>query len=479
VQSFKRQLRGVFAAFLGIVALYPTLGDPGAAYALPANPGDTCVPQPVTAADAELLGTLRLLDVATVGLESRISMQSPSVRNPDPKCDGQYIQVPLVFRWDVLGRPTGSTAALTTTSTTTARLVPDAAGDWQVQFTACPNGCRVTGTTLTVPPQRRSITFSSTAGIEGRMSQDFLDSSLRFFLVDSRIQISHTGAGQNISGTPYTVKFFPLTQLFQKRCLVPDPASNCDELEDKMTSSVTLHTITPSLSSFIDFGPTAEKFKAPSFIVLPVEPHEHDIPLWKRGVFLGLQTIAGGFIQSVDIDRVRLLANDIHLDFKSGADKWQGTIDGGSLNLQMAFDSEHPSIRCEAHYTKRVGFIFSVDSGWADEMCPDYDLSQMDMTIHFFPAVVNDTLVLNDATVDVHLTPGDVTSDLYDYFFDVSAEQQTNIANKVRARLVETGNREKLGDVLLELLKHRFPDLVRVHSSQIVGSDWVVRYDNQ
>jgi hypothetical protein len=29
----------------------------------------------------------------------------------------------------------------------------------------------------------------------------------------------------------------------------------------------------------------------------------------------------------------------------------------------------------------------------------------------------------------------------------------------------------------MKVLQHRLPDLVRVRSSQIVGSDWVVRYE--
>jgi hypothetical protein len=70
-----------------------------------------------------------------VGYDTRLSMQTPSVRIPDPKCDGQYLGVPLVFRWEVLSRPSGSAAVLSQTTTTTAHLTPDVAGDWQVVFT--------------------------------------------------------------------------------------------------------------------------------------------------------------------------------------------------------------------------------------------------------------------------------------------------------------------------------------------------------
>jgi hypothetical protein len=31
--------------------------------------------------------------------------------------------------------------------------------------------------------------------------------------------------------------------------------------------------------------------------------------------------------------------------------------------------------------------------------------------------------------------------------------------------------------VLTRVVQHKFPDLVRVRSSQIVDTDWVIRYD--
>jgi hypothetical protein len=474
VNLFHRASRAIVAAFLTIGVLLGSNG-PRAAHALPIDPTDTCLPQPVTTADAELLGTLRLLDAAVVGYDTRISMQAPSVRIPDPKCDGRYITVPLVYSWDVLSRPAGSTALVTQTTTLIAHLTPDIAGDWQIAFTACPAGCKVTGTTITIGPLRRTINFSSTVGIEGRLSSDFFNGTLNLFLNDSRVQISNTGSGGFVSGTPYDVTSYPLTAQYQRHCLdVPDPPADCDEMLESMISHATVHTITPSFSSFIDFGPTAEAQGAPAFILLPVEPHEHDVPTWKRAVFVGLQSLFLG--TSIDIDRARLLANNIHLDLKN-LNMWDGTIGGGSLNLQLKFDSDHPTIKCEAHYTQRIGFIFSASSGWADELCPDYDLSQMEMTIHVFPTVVNDAITVGGITVEVQLTPQGLQSDLIDYFTDVSAEQEIKIAEKVRNRLIEPENKARLGAVLMKVLQHRFPDLVRVQSSQLSGSDWVVRYE--
>jgi hypothetical protein len=399
-------------------------------------------------------------------------MQAPSVRLPNPKCDGEYLQVPLIYRWDVTARPAGSTAALTQTTSLVARLTPDVGGAWQVAFTACPAGCRVTGTTITIPPLRQTIDINASVGVEGHLNSDFLDSSLKLTLIDSRIQVSHTGVGNHVTGTPYQVESYPLTGLFLKKCTgVPDPPADCDALLESMISRVTFHTITPSFSSFIDFGPTAENQGAPAFILLPVEPYEHEVPTWKRAALMAFQPISG-----IDIDRVRLLANDIHLDLKDTG-KWEASVAGGSVNIKMSFDSEHPTIKCEAHFTHRVGYVFSVDSGWSDELCPDYDLGQMDMAIRLFPAVQNDVLTVANAQVDVQLKPQGLQSDLIDLFLDVSSVQQVRIADKVRARLIEPDNRTRLGQVLTKVVQHKFPDLGRIRSSQILDTDWVIRYD--
>jgi len=187
-------------------------------------------------------------------------------------------------------------------------------------------------------------------------------------------------------------------------------------------------------------------------------------------VIAGLRRVSG-----LDVDRARLYANNINLDLGKIA-RWESDVSGGSVNIKMSFESAHPTIKCEAHFTHRIGFIFTVDSGWSDELCPDYDLGQMDMTIHLYPAVQGDTLTLSNATVDVQLEPTGLQSDLIDFFFDVSDEQEVSIADKVRNRLVTPENRAKLGQVLFKVLQHRFSDLDKVLSSRINDTDWVIRY---
>jgi hypothetical protein len=464
--------RGLAAAFLGIAVLVSP------ASAVPQDPIEECFPQPVAGTDAILNGTLRLMEPAIVGYDSRISMSGASLQLPDPKCDGQFITVPLTFRWDILTRPAGSTGQLASSTSLTTRLKPDVAGSWQVAFTACPNGCR-TVNNITVPAIRRTISFTSTLGIEGRLNSDFVDSTAKLFLGDSRIQISQTGDGTSVAGTPYTVEYYPGGGTYEKQCLVPEPPDHCDELLESIIERVEFRTITPTFSSYFDFGPTAELLGAPAFITLPVEVTEQDIPTAARAAMLAVQGF--GALTSIDIDRVRLLVNNVHIDL-GDIDRWEASVGGGSVNLKLAMESAHPTIKCEAHYTKRVGFIFNVNSGWADNLCPDYDLSKMELTLRLFPIVQQESLIqntinLSNVHVELLLEPAGLQSELIDVFTNASNVQEVKIAEKIRAKLIEANTRAALGKVLLEVVKHKFPDMKRIRSSQIVGSEWIVRYD--
>src|SRR5262245_2935341 len=117
----RRRLRNGVAAVatVGLLVGYSSgLGAP-AAYALPGGGGGGggdsdpvgCLPDPsVTVNDAVLNGTLHLLDGPLVGFDTRIRMDNASLQLPDPKCDGEFINVPLVplnFAWSVSGRPSG------------------------------------------------------------------------------------------------------------------------------------------------------------------------------------------------------------------------------------------------------------------------------------------------------------------------------------------------------------------------------------
>jgi hypothetical protein len=62
-------------------------------------------------------------------------------------------------------------------------------------------------------------------------------------------------------------------------------------------------------------------------------------------------------------------------------------------------------------------------------------------------------------------------------FTNASNVQEVKIAEKIRTKLIEPDTRAALGKVLLAVVKHKFPDMKRIRSSQIVGSEWIVRYD--
>ena len=430
---FRQTLRGSMAA-LAIAGLLVGLTGgvaPPAAYALPGPGGDPCIPDPTTTAnDAELLGTLRLVDAAVVGLDSRISLDGAKLQVPNPKCDGQFIQVPNFTKaWSITARPAGSVASLTQTTGFAPHLVPDRAGAWQVTFTACPSFCHLTNPTMLIPPRRLTLNFNAVKGVEGRVSGDFLDSTLKLVLGDSRIQISQTGAGTPVAGN----------------------------------------------MSYIDFGPTAEQVGAPPLIPLPIDPPERNVPGYVRAIFLALQGPLV-VVDGTDIDRVRLKANNVNLNL-SRLGQWSATVGGGGINLGVAFDSNHPAIQCEAHYTVRTLFLVVVDEGWSDSLCPDFDLKQMDVSMTFFPTVANNTVTMAGAQVTTHLVPGDdVRTELVNFFTDATGDLQSGISTKLQAQLADPGVRAGLGAVLTEVFKRKFSDLDRVVSVQVVGSDLVVRY---
>jgi hypothetical protein len=144
----------------------------------------------------------------------------------------------------------------------------------------------------------------------------------------------------------------------------------------------------------------------------------------------------------------------------------------------VKLDSSHPSVKCEGHFQVKAGYLYSLSEGWSDELCPDFDLSQMDLSVRLFPAVVNGALTLGGAQVTVQLAPQGVQSELIDVLFDATDKAETTIASKIHDRLLEPQTRSDLGKVLTAVLKSKFKDLGRVVSAQIVGNDWVVRYES-
>jgi hypothetical protein len=423
---------GLLAAALGAPAAYALPGDPDDGGGTGGGGGPICVPDPtVTAKDAQLLGTLRVLDGPLVDFDTRVTMDGAKLQLPNPKCEGKFLSVPLRFAWSITQRPAGSTAQLTQTTSLTPHLVPDKPGAWQVTFTACPTNCPVTAINANVPPITRTLNFNAVKGVEGRMSSNQLDSTLKLLLAGSRIQVSQTGAGPTVDGS----------------------------------------------QSFFDFGPIAEQNGAPADLTFSIDPAEEDVPDSVQAVLLALQGPLG-IVAGTTIDKVRVKANNVHLDL-SNFSKWSagyGTTSG--INLAFAFDSDHPSIECDAHY--KIVALFggvTLDEGWSDSLCPDFDLSTMDLGVTLFPTVANGQIAIASNQVSAHLVPGtDVRTELVGEFTSATGDLQSGISTKLQAKLNDAAVRAGLGLVLQSVLKHQFSDLGQIVSLQVVDGQLVVRY---
>jgi hypothetical protein len=353
------------------------------------------------------------------------------VKLPNPKCAGQYITVPLRFAWSITGRPAQSGAALTQTTTTTPHLVPDRPGPWQVTFTACPNTCTVASLNATVPPISRTVNFTAVHGVEGHISSDQLDSTLKLLLAGSRVQISQTGAGQTVAGS----------------------------------------------QSFIDFGATAEQNGAPAAIPFSIDPPVEDVSTTDQAILLASQG-AVAVVAGTDIDQVRVRANDVHLDL-SNLGKWSAGVTGGGVHLGLAFDSEHPAVKCEAHYTVKSLFLVTLDEGWSDDLCPDFDLSQMNLSLTLLPTVANGQVAISGNQVDAQLVPGsDTQTDLVNLFTSATDDLQTGIDTKLHSQLADPAVKAGIAQLLNGVLKQRFSDLGPIVGMQVNDNDWVIRYQS-
>ena len=115
--------------------------------------------------------------------------------------------------------------------------------------------------------------------------------------------------------------------------------------------------------------------------------------------------------------------------------------------------------------------------GWSDDLCPDFDLRQMEVTL--YPTVANGQAAVAGNQVSAHLVPGsDVRTELVNTFSSAAGDLQTGVSTKLHAKLDEPAVKTGLGLVLQGLLKHQFSDLGPIVSMQIVGSDWVIRYQS-
>jgi hypothetical protein len=435
------------------------------------DPQDPQEPPDCEPADGQpvLAGFMLVEGPSMVGHPTRIRISAPRIE----VCSGALVILrDPVSSWSVARRPQGSTAVPTQVSRSAANLVADRPGDWEVVYIACPHGCAAGG--VSIPPLSASITFTAIPVVEGRIGSDLLQSSLHLLLADSRVQISHTGNGSPAAGTPYTVRWSMPAYKYQQLCEPANPPPNWTEppICDPDRRVKTLHTVTPQLWSYIDFGPTAEAAGAPSIVSLPIAPVERDA---NTAVRVALGAATGGVF---DVDRIRLLINNVHLNLRELA-KWSATIEGGGINLRMRPDSSHPTVECEGHWRAAVGYILTVAQGWADEMCPDFDLSSMELSVKLVPGAKDGLLMVNDVHVAVQMEPQGVQSSLIDFMVHATTIAKERIASITRSKLMEDQIRLGVGKLLTKGFRHKFPDMCRVIDARVAGSELVVQYQKK
>jgi len=438
------------------------------------EPPSGCAPQPVSPDEAVLNGYVYLVDPPMVGQKTRIRISNPTMQLPDPKCDdGRLLTIPVPIQtWSVTARPSGSSANVTPRGVE-AELVADRPGSWQVVYTACPNGCYVPVARMTLPPRTADITFAAVPVVEGRLSSQQLDGKLKHLLADSRIQISQTGNGTPVPGTPYTVRWNPPAFKWTQLCAPENPGPNWTppnwcEPENRVK---TLHTITPAMWSYLDFGPTAETLaRAPDTVPLPISSVEREV---QSAVVRGVLNFA--FAGVFDVDRIRLMINNVHLELKD-IGKWEASIGGGGVSLVLNPESSHPTIECEGHWRAGIGFGITITDGWADEMCPDFDLSTMKLGVKLIPTAQDGLISVADVQASAELEPGPVQSELVDFFVGATTIAEDRITTTLRSKLLETQTRAALGMLLTRGFKTIYPDLCRVHDVRVVGSELVVLY---
>jgi hypothetical protein len=462
-------------ALLLVATLAALSTPPTAVHALPPPgtdpiPQPGCETQPVTGADAELVGGITVMDPPMVGYETRLSTYGVTIRLPDPNCDGHYITMhDPPASWTLVSKPAGAAATLLQITSGDVRLVTDRPGEWVVTYTACPARCRGR---ITIPPLSHTVVMNSAVVTEGHVNDAELRTALNQLLKDSRLQISHTSNGVPLPGNPveYQVRWSIPAYKWSDLCEKTPPAPLCDGPREGVR---TLRKYTPIYNSYLDFGAVAVAAGAPDFIPLPIPIVEKEVPTWLRVLIVGASP--GSLLAAVDVDRIQLLINNINLDFND-ASKWNVGIGDGGLTLGVKLQSSHPTIKCMGHYHVRAGYVWSVSENWADEMCPDFDLSQMDLSIRVLTDASGGRLGVADAQVTAQLQPTGVQSDVIDFVSGATDTAEELIAASMRNKLLEPDTQTRLGKLLTKGLRTKFPSLCRVIQASAAAGDYTLRF---
>ena len=176
-----------------------------------------------------------------------------------------------------------------------------------------------------------------------------------------------------------------------------------------------------------------------------------------------------------DIDRIRLLVNNIHLELID-IGRSEASFGNGAGRLVLNAQSSQPTVVCERHWRVGVGYWVTLTDGWADELCPDFDLSTIRMEIKLAPTAQDGLLTISDVQISVDLEPRGVRSELVDLLVGGTTIAEERIANTLRAKLMETQTRQALGMLFSRGFQSVNPDVCCVMDAHVVGTDLVVVY---
>src|SRR5262249_50405736 len=156
--------------------------------------------------------------------------------------------------------------------------------------------------------------------------------------------------------------------------------------------------------------------------------------------------------------------------------RWEASFGNGAGRLVLNAQSSHPTVVCEGHWRVGVGYWVTLTDGWADELCPDFDLSTMRLEITLVPTAQDGLLTISDVQTSVDLEPQGVRSELIDLFVGATTIAEARIATILRAKLMEPQTRQSLGMLFTRGFQTVHPDVCRVMDARVVGTDLVVLY---
>ena len=180
-------------------------------------------------------------------------------------------------------------------------------------------------------------------------------------------------------------------------------------------------------------------------------------------------------LYGLDVDRVAVLANNIRIDLNDTT-QWNVRIENGGVFLDVNLKSNAPTIKCIGHFKAKSFYVFTINEGWADELCPDFNLNQMFLSIKLVPGARNGELSVTDVQVSTMLQPAGTSSEVLNFLAGVTTKMKEQIATTVRAKLLEPQTRQDVGELLTKGAKFKFSDMCHVVTAQVIGDDLVMLY---